>query len=194
MAILNNAINAGLPISAANGGLGLSSPTAHGILIGEGSSPVTPLVLTNGQLLIGSTGSDPVAASLTAGSGIIITPAAGGITIAASGSGFTWTSVTGASATLASNNGYFANNAGVVTFALPAVAAVGDTYQIENSQAGWTVSQGAGQNIRIGNLTTTTGAGGSISSTALGDWITIVCNVTNTGFVAKVEQGNISII
>lgn len=38
--------------------------------------------LTNGQLLIGSTGAAPVAASLTAGTGISITPGAGSVSIA----------------------------------------------------------------------------------------------------------------
>ena len=42
-------------------------------------------VATNGQLVIGSTGADPVIASLTAGSGISITPGAGSLTIAATG-------------------------------------------------------------------------------------------------------------
>ena len=41
--------------------------------------------LTNGQLLIGSTGAAPVAASLTAGTNITITPGAGSISIAAAG-------------------------------------------------------------------------------------------------------------
>lgn len=43
--------------------------------------------LTNGQLVIGSTGAAPQPATLTAGSGISITNAAGAITIAASGGG-----------------------------------------------------------------------------------------------------------
>ena len=43
--------------------------------------------LTNGQLVIGSTGAAPAAATLTAGTGIAITNAAGGITISASGGG-----------------------------------------------------------------------------------------------------------
>lgn len=43
--------------------------------------------LTNGQVVIGSTGATPVAASLTAGSNITITPGAGSITIAAAGGG-----------------------------------------------------------------------------------------------------------
>lgn len=41
--------------------------------------------LTNGQLVIGSTGLAPVAASLSAGTGISVTPGAGSITIAATG-------------------------------------------------------------------------------------------------------------
>lgn len=68
------------------GGTGVSDPTAHTIPIAEGSANfnfVGPL--TNGQLLIGSTGLDPVAASITAGTGITVTPGAGSITIAATG-------------------------------------------------------------------------------------------------------------
>jgi len=89
MSILANALNANslTPFSPTSGGTGVSDPTAHGILVAEGSSAFSPKVLTNGQLLIGSTGADPVAASLTAGSGVTITPGAGSITIAASGGG-----------------------------------------------------------------------------------------------------------
>lgn len=43
--------------------------------------------LTNGQLLIGSTGNPPQAATLTAGTGIAITTTPGGITVAATGGG-----------------------------------------------------------------------------------------------------------
>ena len=44
-----------------------------------------PELTTNGQLLIGSTSANPVAATLTAGTGITVTNGAGSITIAASG-------------------------------------------------------------------------------------------------------------
>lgn len=63
------------------GGLGVSNPTAHGILIGEGSSPVTPIVLTSGQILIGSTGADPVAAAIGSGTGILVGNGPGSITV-----------------------------------------------------------------------------------------------------------------
>lgn len=60
---------------------------------------------TDGQLLIGnSTGNTLTKATLTAGSGVTITNSAGGITIAATGSGGTVTSVT-ASTPLASSGG-----------------------------------------------------------------------------------------
>lgn len=39
--------------------------------------------MTSGQMLIGSTGSKPVAASLTASSGLVVTPSAGALTIGA---------------------------------------------------------------------------------------------------------------
>lgn len=50
----------GTVILPAKGGSGVASPTAHGLLIGEGASPFASLVLTNNQLLAGVTGSDPV--------------------------------------------------------------------------------------------------------------------------------------
>ena len=70
------------PIPATDGGLGVNSPTAHGVLVAEGAAAVNPIVLTNGQVLIGSTGVDPVAAVPTAGNGVQITPGAGSLLIA----------------------------------------------------------------------------------------------------------------
>lgn len=76
------------PLAAQYGGTGVASPTAHTLPVAEGSSAFTFLgPLTNGQLLIGSTGADPVAATLTAGTGVSITNGAGSISIALSGSG-----------------------------------------------------------------------------------------------------------
>jgi len=50
--------------------------------VSAGGAITEAAALTNGQLLIGSTGAAPVAATLTAGNGIVITNAAGAITIA----------------------------------------------------------------------------------------------------------------
>ncbi|MFM6928986.1 MAG: beta strand repeat-containing protein, partial [Bdellovibrio sp.] len=83
-----------LPV--ANGGT--SSSTAlnnNRIMVSSGGAIVEASALTNGQILIGSTGAAPAAATLTAGAGVSITNSAGGITIAATGSGGTVTNVTG---------------------------------------------------------------------------------------------------
>lgn len=83
-------LNAGLLIasSGSSGGgspvvLGVSTLTQNGLLLGQGASAITATdALTNGQVLIGSTGAAPVRATLSAGSDIGITNASGAITIA----------------------------------------------------------------------------------------------------------------
>jgi hypothetical protein len=55
-----------LLLNPVDGGTGVSSPTIHTIPIAQGSSAFHFLGLTNGQVLVGSTGVDPVPASLTA--------------------------------------------------------------------------------------------------------------------------------
>jgi len=73
-----------LPLITSQGGSGIASPTAHGILVSEGSSAFNPIVLGAGQLLIGTTAGDPVAATLTQGTALTITSATGAITIGVS--------------------------------------------------------------------------------------------------------------
>ncbi len=75
----------GTLLSPTYGGLGVSNPTAHGILIGEGSSAVSPLVLGSGQILIGSSGADPVVAAINSGTNILVANGAGSITVNFSG-------------------------------------------------------------------------------------------------------------
>ncbi|WP_155122875.1 beta strand repeat-containing protein [Burkholderia ubonensis] len=46
-------------LAPASGGTGLTSITAHGVMIGEGTSNVSTVVGTAGQVLVGNTGADP---------------------------------------------------------------------------------------------------------------------------------------
>lgn len=165
-----------------NGGTGRATLTNHGLLVGAGTSAITQLAnATNGQLPIGSTGADPVLAAITAGTGISISNGAGSITINATGSGLAWSVIT-ANQTAAVNNGYFCNKAGTLALALPASSAVGDTIEVtnENTALGVQFTQAAGQQILIGNTNTTLGATGTLTSSAVGDTLTIVCYVANT--------------
>lgn len=73
----------GTDIPVADGGTGASTLTDHGVLVGSGTSAVTALsVGTNGQVLVGSTGADPVFATITDGEGIDTALGAGTLTIA----------------------------------------------------------------------------------------------------------------
>lgn len=146
--------------------------------------------LTNGQVWIGSTGFNPVNATLTAGTGMSIVNGAGSITLNAAGGGMTWTTVTGTTQAAAVNNGYIANNAGTVTITLPATAAVGSFIAVHGLGAGgWTLAANAGQTIQYGNVATT--VAGSFSSTNQYDTIWVMCMVANTTWsvITSVSSG-----
>jgi hypothetical protein len=194
---VNNAINANAatPLSSANGGTGLSSPTAGNILIAQGASPFTTVNLTSGQLLVGTTSGSPVATTVTAGTGISRTGGSGTLTIANTQPAEAWTDVTGTSATMSVNNAYTASNAGVVTFNLPATAAMGTIQQVMTgtTSGGWKIAQSAGQSIKFGTLSTTSGTGGSLASTAQGDGVILVCNLANLSWTLLSSVGNIAV-
>lgn len=187
-------------LAVTHGGTGLASFTANGMLYASGTTTLSQFAvvnsavhvtnssgapsysstMTNGQLIIGSTGGTPTAANLTAGANISITNGAGSITITATGlAGFSWTTVTGTSQAMLSNNGYIANNAGLVTLTLPATSAVGDEIDIIGKGAGgWLVQAGGGQTIVLGSSTTS--SGGSVASTQRKDSFYMICTVANT--------------
>lgn len=189
----NNAVNAPFPLSATQGGLGVASPTIHGILVAEGSSPATPIVLGAGQLLIGTTASDPVAASLTAGTGITINSVSGAVTIASTGVGsLFWNDVAGTSQAAAVNNGYIISNAGLTTVTVPNTAAEGSVIAVGGKgAAGWVLQMGTGQTCHFGNVATT--VAGSLASTNQWDSVTILCVTANTTFIVIASQGNLTV-
>lgn len=60
------------PVSVSNGGTGASSLTDNAVLVGSGTAAVTALTVgTDGQVLVGSTGADPVFATLTSSDSLL---------------------------------------------------------------------------------------------------------------------------
>ena len=189
----NNCTNGPYPLSATQGGLGVASPTAHGVLVAEGASAATPIVLGAGQILIGTTASDPSAASLTPGTGIAITSVTGSITIASTGVGsVVWNDVSGTTQAAAINSGYIISNAGQTTVTLPATAAEGSVFGVAGKgAAGWILQANTGQTIHFGNASTS--SGGSLTSTNLYDSVQIVCVTANTTFTVLCAVGNLTV-
>lgn len=95
---------------------------------------------------------------------------------------FTWHVIIGASQTMVSNNGYISNYAGTLAYLLPATSAIGDIIEVTSIAAQpWSISLNAGQYIQCVNVETTPTTG-SITSTAIGDSIRMVCTVTDTAW------------
>lgn len=104
------------------------------------------------------------------------------------------TIVTVLSLPMVSNNRYIANNAANITLTLPLLFDVGDVLEIANFNGGFTIAQNANQNILFGSVFSSTGIGGGISSTAIGDAIRLVGVVANTSFMMfPGSQGNLTV-
>jgi hypothetical protein len=107
-----------------------------------------------------------------------------------------WIDVFSATQAMAPDNNYVTDNgAGLVTFTLPVTAAFGTTMEISGkSSGGWTLAQNASQTINMGNMSTTTGIGGSISSTDEHDYIKLLCVTANTAWNVIGSMGMLTIV
>jgi len=110
--------------------------------------------------------------------GTLVSGAGSTLTITAAPQSFTWNN-NAVSAALAVNNGYIVT-AGAQSFSLPAVSAVGDEIALMlNGGVSWTITQGAGQSIRVLGSMSTGGAGGSVATTGGGQTIWMICTTAN---------------
>lgn len=94
---------------------------------------------------------------------------------------FPWSVIT-LDQTASINQGYFCNKGSTLALALPAASSVGDVIEVSNinTALGIQFTQAAGQQIFIGNTSTTLGAAGTLTSSAVGDALKIVCSAANT--------------
>lgn len=139
-------------------------------LTGNVGGAVSPNAAHNISLL----GAGAVTTTGTPGTNTITFTVAGGGLIA-------WTREAGAAVPMVNNHGYFNTNAGLTTFTLPALAAVGDVIEVAGEGAGgWRIAQNALQSIQYGGNSTTIGIGGSLNSVNRYDTVRLVCRVANT--------------
>jgi hypothetical protein len=87
------------------------------------------------------------------------------------------------------------NGATLTTFTLPLTAAFGTVIQISGkSSGGWTIAQNTGQSINFGNITTTAGVGGSLSSSNQYDYVRLLCVTADITWNVIGAIGNITIV
>lgn len=166
-------VNADVATGAAIARSKLASGTANRIIVNDGSGVLSEAAaLTDGQLLIGSTGAAPVAAAITAGTGITVTNGAGSITIAATSSGSagdineTSFSAADGQGTAANVTGFAFANATVRSFKALVSVSIDATADLFESFEILGVQKGSGWDI-------------AVSST--GDTSGIVFSITNAG-------------
>jgi len=192
-----------------DGQLFIGSTASRHIRLGT-LTPGTGVSITNGPGTITIAAASSVALSFptdsgtaTPSSGVLNVLGTGGCTTSGAGNtvtinaaaGFTWNNVTAASATLAKNNGYQSNNAGLVTLTMPSVASstFGDTIKIGGLGAGgWLVQCVATQLIHFGS--TVTSAAGSLASTNRYDQLELVCSSTTTEWFVRYAVGNLTVV
>jgi hypothetical protein len=162
-----------------DGGTGVASTTAYAVVCGGTSStaalqPVAS-VGTSGQVLTSN------------GAGALPTfQAAGG------GGGLTFVDVGSTPQAISVNNLYFTDNGSTqVIYTLPTTVTKGSIFQIVGSSSGgWQITQASGQRIFGGNLATTLGATGTLTSSQALDSVMLICTVANTTFQVIAYSGN----
>ena len=139
----------------------VSGTTQHSLLIGNATTSINSLgVATDGQIPIGSTGADPVLATITAGSNITVTNAAGSITISSSAPGTgTVTSLTAATGITLTPNPI--TTTGTIGLTIPVVVSSGGTglttltsHSVQVGNGTGTITQvpvGATNTVLLGN-------------------------------------------
>lgn len=110
------------------------------------------------------------------------------------GASLPWIEVTSTSQTMSAWGKYVANNAVMVSLALPTSADFGTELEIKGmGDGGWIVTQAAGQQINFGVASSTVGVTGSLSSGQIRDAVRLVCVVADTVWDVVSSQGNINV-
>ena len=104
--------------------------------------------------------------------------------------------VTGTSQAMVPGYDYTSENAATaVAFTLPALCDKGRVMRITGvAVGGWALALNANQIVHFGNLDTTTGVTGGISSKARYDSITLRCVVANLEFSIVASQGSMEVV
>lgn len=125
---------------------------------------------------------------------VIGTPGTNTLSISVIDMGITWKVIT-VNQMAVKDEGYFTVAGGVIQVQLPAVSVIGDTFEVADMGGGlFQITQGAGQQVRLGNQMTTIGVGGSITSILNGSHLELVCFSANVGWMALEPNGNFIIV
>jgi hypothetical protein len=171
-------------------GGGTGAVTLTGVLTGNGTSAVTANAVTQFGVVLGGA-SNAVGSTAVGATGTVLAGNTGANPTFQAIPSLNVVDVTGTSQAMAVNTTYIADNAGLVTFTLPATAAQGTTMTVVgNGAGGWTIAQNANQAIKMNAQTTTTGATGSLSSTNRYNSVTMLATVGGASTIWVIDSSS----
>lgn len=130
--------------------------------------------------------------NIVGGSGITTEGSGDTLTLNTSLSGLTWSVDTTTPISVAQGEAHIANGGGQIIYNLPSSIPIGEGFAfLDLGGNGFQIQAQGGQTIRVGNQITS--SGGTVTSTAIGDSIWIVCGVANTEFLGYGVQGNLNL-
>jgi hypothetical protein len=191
---LNVSANAKLNIGSVTDNIEISTPAGNLLATFQTGAS---LIATTGDIVLNTAAGDltftlQTPASVNNSALVIDTD---GTVHVGSNSVMVWNEANSASVSLVASNAYVVNNGFQVVFTLPVTAALGDEFQIQGlSASGWKIAQNNGQNIQVGNISSTVGMAGSVDATNQFDAIKIVCTVPDTTFNAEFLVGRLNVI
>lgn len=161
--------------SSANVVAGLTTANSATLVTTSTGVPVMSSTMTNGQMIIGSTGATPTTGTITSTGGTItVTTGAGTLNLEVATGGFTWTDATSATQAMAVENGYVTDRGAGVVYTLPASAVFGSEIKVVGKLGLATITPNANQQILIGSASGTVGVTGTIVSNNVGDCIDLI--------------------
>lgn len=192
-----------LPTFAPIGQTTWTNTTTQTVYMLTAKSPATWAVLGGGaadvNTLTPDSGTSPVVPvggtiTLAGGTGLTTVGGTNTMTFNVTGGGIKYTTVT-ADTTMVVNAGYITNKAGTAAaMTLPATAAVGSKLSVIGRGAtGWSIAQAAGQTIHMNSVSTTTGAGGSLASTAQFNTVEMICTIADTDWTVVGSEGVLTV-
>ncbi len=156
---------------------------------GSGAAGITTLDANSGS----ATPSGGIV-TLAGGSGISTSASSSTVTFSVTGGGLSYVNAP-SNTTFAANTGYVTTSAGSpVTLLLPNTLPFGTVVEVVGmGSAGWVIGQQGGITIHMNSVSTTTGTGGSLASSAQYNTARLVCTVTNSDWVVVASEGVLTV-